>query len=90
MTHLVTICVQRTTFQLVHCRHFENGGRVVCVSADSLRAHHRQQTTTQMTRGERERSFIGASSKKEKAIMPGSGEFISVFHLKKCMEKKLL
>lgn len=54
MTHLVTICVQRTTFQLVHCRHFENGGRVVCVSADSLRAHHRQQTITQMTRGERE------------------------------------
>lgn len=35
----------------------------------------------------RERSFIGASSKKEKAIMPGSGEIISVFHLKKCMEK---
>ena len=26
--------VQLTALQLIHCRHFENGGKVVCVSAD--------------------------------------------------------
>lgn len=31
-------CVQLTAFQLLHCRHFENGGKVVCISADTLRA----------------------------------------------------
>jgi len=81
--------VQRTIFQLVHCRHFENGGKVVCVSADFLRAHHLSDKNSYDERGERGRLLLPVLEKKKK-IPPALGEFNLVFHIKKYTEKFVL
>lgn len=71
------MCVQRTTFQLVHCRHFENGGKVVCVSADQFAgASLTAKKNSKDGRGERGH-LLEPAIKKEKAIMLGSGELSS-------------